>query len=108
MKFTIVIASIFAISKAGDCDIDEAQNLLGPNQCWWDSECVGDRHCSAWGWCHGESNCVYITPIDPVEVLQLEVDGLEQDIVDLNREVSEMREAFRLITQIMVTEFESN
>ena len=107
MKFTIVIASIFAISKAGDCDIDEAQNLLGPNQCWWDSECVGDRHCSAWGWCHGEANCDDVT-IDPIAELQAEVDGLEQDILDLANEVSQMREAFRLITQIMVTEFESN
>ena len=105
MKFTIAIASIVAISQAGDCDIDEAQNILGPNQCWYSSECVGDRYCSTWGWCHGESNCAYITPIDPVEELQLEVDALEQDIVDLEREVSEMREAFRQITQIMTTEF---
>ena len=105
MKFTIAIASIFAISQAGDCDIDEAQNALGPNQCWWDSECAGDRYCSAWGWCHGESNCYDTMPLDPVQILQLEVDDLEQDIVDLNIEVKEMRQAFRQITQIMTTEF---
>ena len=46
MKFTIAIAAIAAVSQAGDCTIDEALNWLGPNQCWYDIECYGDRYCS--------------------------------------------------------------
>ena len=86
MKFTIVIASIFAISQAGDCSIDEAQNWLGPNKCISSEECAGDRHCGFFGWCEGESNCVDGTLVDPTEELQHEVDELEQDIVDLKEE----------------------
>ena len=51
MKFTIAIASIFAISQAGDSGIDEAQNALGSNQCWYSYECDGEI-CHDWGWCH--------------------------------------------------------
>ena len=106
MKFTIAIAAIAAVSQAGDCTIDEALNWLGPNQCWYDSECYGDRYCSNWGWCHGEANCPAPGTVEPIDQLQAEVDDLEQDILDLTNEVAEMREAFKLVTAIMVTEFE--
>ena len=89
MKFTIVIASIasiFAISRAGDCSIDEALNWLGPNRCIADDECAGDRTCGFFGSCKGTSNCVDGTLVDPTEELQHEVDELEQDIVDLREE----------------------
>ena len=49
MKFTIAIASIFAISQAhfgSGCDVDESQNYLGPSQCFGDNQCTGDRVCS--------------------------------------------------------------
>ena len=104
MKFTIAIAAICALSQA-DCSIDEAQNARGPNQCWYSSECAGDRYCSAWGWCHGESNCQAPPTVDPIDQLQAEVDDLEQDILDLTNEVNSMRDAFRQVTQIMNTEF---
>ena len=45
MKFTIAIAAIAAVSMA-DCTIDEALNWIGPNMCWFDHECYGDRYCS--------------------------------------------------------------
>ena len=95
MKFTIAIASIFAISQAGiqgeenNCYWNEAFNMLGPHQCYYDWECTGARTCSEWKWCTGETNCVNAEPAepeDPTEQLQLEVDGLEQDIDDINRE----------------------
>ena len=104
MKFTIAIAAICALSQAGDCTINELENTLGPNQCWYSSECAGDRYCSAWGWCHGEHNCD-VVELDPVEQLQAEVDDLEQDIVDLTAEVNSMLDAFRQVTQIMHAEF---
>ena len=105
MKFTIAIAAICALSQAGDCNHDEAQNPLGPNQCWYDSECGGDRYCSPWGWCHGESNCPTTPTVEPIDQLQAEVDDLEQDILDVTAEVNSMRDALRQITQIMHAEF---
>ena len=60
---------------------------------------------SAWGWCHGESNCPDLNAVEPIDQLQAEVDDLEQDIVNLNNDVAAMREAFRQVTQIMSAEF---
>ena len=40
-----------------NCNIDEADNKLGPNKCSVNSECSGDRTCSSSSWCQGESNC---------------------------------------------------
>ena len=108
MKFTIAtiaMAAISAISQAGDCTLDEAQNWLGPNQCWYDTECYGDRYCSAYGWCHGTANCPEVPTVAPIDQLQAEVDGLEQDIVDLTNDVTQMREAFILVTNILNNEF---
>ena len=105
MKFTIAIAAIAAVSQAGDCTIDEALNWLGPNQCWYDNECYGDRYCSAWGWCHGEANCDVPPTVATIDQLQAEVDDLEQDILNLTNDIAEMNAAFRQITQIMVAEF---
>ena len=105
MKFTIVIASIFAISQAGDCSIDESLNWLGPHRCLDDSECAGDRTCGFFGSCKGTSNCVEGILVDPIEELHLELDALEQEIEDRNRENSEMREAFRKVTEILSEEF---
>ena len=102
MKFTIAIASIFAISQAGDSGIDEAQNALGSNQCWYSYECDGEI-CHDWGWCHGEAN--FDITLDPLEQLRLYGEGLELDIIDLTNEVNQMRDAFRQVTQIMHGEF---
>ena len=77
MKFTIAIASIFAISQAGgSCSIDEEQNWLGPNRCHFDYECAGDRYCNTAGRCKGESNCVSTMPVDQIKDLQYDVDFL--------------------------------
>ena len=111
MKFTIAIAAICALSQAtppgsGDCTVDESQGPRGWHTCDYTSQCAGDRYCSDYGWCHGTDNC-HIT-LDPLEALQAEVDGLEQDILDLDQEVKDMRDAFYQITQIMQGEFLSN
>ena len=52
---------------------------------------MGDRWCSVHGWCQGSDNCPI--HVDPVEALQSEVDGIEQDILDLNNEVEELSDA---------------
>ena len=106
MKFTIAIAAICAISQAGDCNVDETQGPRGWHSCDYDSQCAGDRYCSDWGWCHGTDNCS-IT-VDPLEALQAEVDGLEQDVTDLTNDLEEMRDAFAQITQIMKGQFISS
>ena len=65
---------------------------MGPNRCGDDSECAGDRYCSLWGWCHGESNCDVTAPgPDPVEGLQVEVDALELRVDTLETDVTEIK-----------------
>ena len=80
---------------------------------------MGSRKCSWNLWCKGEHNCDNVV-IDDFAELQAEVDvlehtvddlttlndGLNQSLNDLTNEVAEMREAFKLVTAIMVTEFE--
>ena len=38
------------------CAVDETQNELGPNLCWEDSQCKGDRFCWS-NQCYGWSGC---------------------------------------------------
>lgn len=46
------------------CQIDEALNRKGSNQCELDSECSGERRCSIYGWCQGTSGCPEACEID--------------------------------------------
>ena len=47
----------YSIKKTHRCELNEAYNALGPNQCSTDAECAGERICSTAGWCSGESRC---------------------------------------------------
>ena len=119
MKFTIAIAAICALSQAGDCTVDESTHELGPNRCFFHQDCLGSRKCNWNFWCTGEANCDNVE-IDEFAELQNQVFALEHSVADLatenavlalnlsdvTTEVAEMREAFRLVTNIMVTEFE--
>ena len=95
MKFTIAIAAICAVSQAGDCNLDEANNWMGAGLCWFnDDECQGVRYCNEYLMCAGESNCDDTSSVEGVEQLQDKVDGLEQKIQDLKDELHQMLGAF--------------
>ena len=67
---------------------------MGPNRCHHSDECAGDRYCSLWNWCAGESNCDVTAPVpvpDPVEGLQTEVDALELRVDTLETDVTEIK-----------------
>ena len=70
MKLLALIV-LLGVSAAQDCTLDESENSRGANQCWYDSECAGDRYCSSGGWCSGESNCPVCISDDSVA----DVDG---------------------------------
>ena len=40
-----------------NCDHDESLNPSGENRCSTNDDCQGNRWCSEWGWCHGDSGC---------------------------------------------------
>ena len=42
---SIVLIALLGVSAAQDCSFSEADNARGANQCYYDSECSGDRYC---------------------------------------------------------------
>ena len=93
MQNAIAIVFTIAMAQAQTCGtFDEANNALGPNRCWYDSECDGDRYCSIFQWCHGESNCPAV-PIDPVAELENEVEWIEGRVETLEQLTNRMKVA---------------
>ena len=46
------------LNGVDNCDHDEMNNMGGPHRCYEDdSQCTGNRTCSGWGWCQGDSDC---------------------------------------------------
>ncbi len=64
MCIRLLISFVFLLSVFCDpCAIDESKNILGAHRCIHRSQCLGERVCSYWGFCTGDSHCdVKTTP----------------------------------------------
>ena len=46
------------LNDVQNCDHDELNNAGGAHRCSGDdNQCTGNRECSPWGWCSGNSDC---------------------------------------------------